>query len=206
MPRAILFDMDGVLISSRDAWFETLVAIAARRGASPIERAAFDASFGQGVTADIERFFPMLTAEELEHEYDRTFPEMLEHVVVMRGAREVTEALRARDLPTAVVTNTPPGLARTILARVGLDAGPCFGATRELAEKPAPDLVLAACASLSVAPEHALLVGDSAYDREAARTAGARFAGLGIEGETTIASLDELLVLDRLASRLTETR
>ena len=195
MLRAILFDMDGVLVSSREAWFRTLVVVAERRGHGTIDRAAFDDSFGQGLAADVDRFFPGLPPAELAFEYDRTFPEMIDHVVAMAGALDVTLALRTRGLATAVVTNTPTSLARTILARVGLDAGPCFGATAGLAEKPAPDLVLAACDSLAVPAAEALLVGDSRYDREAARAAGARFAGLGIAGEWTLSSLDQVLAL-----------
>jgi phosphoglycolate phosphatase/AHBA synthesis associated protein len=37
------------------------------------------------------------------------------------------------------------------------------------------------------------VVGDSPFDRDAALAAGARFAGLGIEGELTLARLGELL-------------
>jgi phosphoglycolate phosphatase/AHBA synthesis associated protein len=37
------------------------------------------------------------------------------------------------------------------------------------------------------------VVGDSQHDREAAHAAGARFAGLGIEGDVTLGSLGELV-------------
>lgn len=195
MPRAILFDMDGVLVSSREAWYHTLVAVASRNGLAAIDRSAFDASFGQGITADIDRFFPTFTQAELERAYDQTFAEMIDRVTAMDGAHEVTKALRSRGVPTAVVTNTPPALAERILACVGLDAGPCFGASGSLREKPAPDLVLAACAALALPPADAWLVGDSAYDRAAAARAGARFAGLGIEGERTLSALAEVLAL-----------
>ncbi len=61
--------------------------------------------------------------------------------------------------------------------------------------KPAPDMVLEACARLSVAPAAAWVGGDTEFDRAAARAAGARFAGLGIGGDLTLARLAELPLL-----------
>ena len=54
--RAILFDMDGVLVFSEDAWFavynETLLAF----GHPAIARAAFDAIYGNGTEADRDTY------------------------------------------------------------------------------------------------------------------------------------------------------
>jgi phosphoglycolate phosphatase-like HAD superfamily hydrolase len=44
-----------------------------------------------------------------------------------------------------------------------------------------------------VAPARAVVVGDSAHDREAARAAGALFVGLGTPGELEVDALAELL-------------
>ena len=69
------------------------------------------------------------------------------------------------------------------------------GGTDVAHPKPAPDMVIHACFRLGVAPGSAWVVGDTAYDRDAARAAGAHFAGLGIEGEVTLARLGDLLPL-----------
>jgi len=68
------------------------------------------------------------------------------------------------------------------------------GGTDVARPKPAPDMVLAACERLAVAPAASWVVGDTAYDRDAARAAGARFAGLGIEGDLTLERLADVLV------------
>ena len=39
------------------------------------------------------------------------------------------------------------------------------------------------------------MVGDSKYDAKAARAAGVRFAGLGLDGDVRLASLSEALAL-----------
>ena len=61
--RAVLFDLDGVLVDSREAWFEAMSRVAKELQAPAIARERFDATFGQGVDADIEAFYPGVTAE-----------------------------------------------------------------------------------------------------------------------------------------------
>jgi phosphoglycolate phosphatase-like HAD superfamily hydrolase len=58
--------------------------------------------------------------------------------------------------------------------------------------KPAPDLVLHACAKLGVAPSEAWMVGDSRFDRGAAEAAGVYFVGLGLDGQARIEQLEQL--------------
>ena len=44
--KAVLFDMDGVLVLSEDSWFEAMNEIAQRLGCPPITRAVFDRGWG----------------------------------------------------------------------------------------------------------------------------------------------------------------
>jgi HAD superfamily hydrolase (TIGR01662 family) len=105
------------------------------------------------------------------------------------GAREAVAAARAAGAAVGVVTNQS-GVARGLITPRGeaavrrrIDAllgpfdvwavcphGPGDGCG---CRKPAPGLVLAACARLGVAPERAVVVGDIAADLGAARAAGA---------------------------------
>ena len=78
--RAVLFDLDGVLVHSYEVWFQVMNDVARALGAAPISRAAFAESWGQGVVADVERFFPMVTVQELVHLYDEAFPTRLDHL------------------------------------------------------------------------------------------------------------------------------
>jgi phosphoglycolate phosphatase/AHBA synthesis associated protein len=191
--RAVLFDLDGVLVESYDVWFAVMNAAARALGYPPIRAEAFREAWGQGIEADVERFFPRHDVATLERCYEREFPRQLAHLEVAADAPAVLAAARERRLPTAVVTNTPAPLARAVLAHAGLSSDALVGGTDVPRAKPAPDAVLLACARLGAAPRDALLVGDSRFDREAARAAGVRFAGLGIEGDLTLRSLAELL-------------
>ena len=175
--RAVLFDMDGVLVDSFEAWLHLMNATARRFGCPPVGREQFRAVYGQPTEEDVRMFFPRQTVAEVEDFYDAHFGDYIDHVEANPDAPGVLAALRGMGLGVAVITNTPSPLARRILEGLGLAPDELVGGSDVPAAKPAPDMVLRACGLLGVAPDEALVVGDSAYDRQAAAAAGVRFAG-----------------------------
>lgn len=195
-PRAVLFDMDGVLLDSYEAWRGLVRAAGRDLAGREITDAEFHETWGQGVAADVERFFPGRSEAEVGRYYLEHFTEHAAGVRVDPEAETVLAELRRRGVRTAVITNTPGALARSIIAGAGLETGPVLGGDDVPRAKPAPDLVSAASALLGVPPAAALVVGDSRFDREAAAAAGAPFVGVGeAGGEVSIARLGALLRL-----------
>lgn len=110
-------------------------------------------------------------------------------VTPMPGAREAVAHLRARHIRVGVVTNQS-GVARGLLtteqvlsvhARIDELLGPfddfqfCPHEPEDRCDcrKPAPGMVLAACAALGVQPSDTVVIGDIGADVDAARAAGA---------------------------------
>ncbi|MCC8248906.1 D-glycero-alpha-D-manno-heptose-1,7-bisphosphate 7-phosphatase [Saccharothrix luteola] len=107
----------------------------------------------------------------------------------MPGARDVLRALRAHGVRTGVVSNQS-GIGRGLLTHAQVDAvnaeveallGP-FGAWQVCphhpddgceCRKPAPTMILRACAALGARPERTYFIGDIEADVEAALAAGA---------------------------------
>ena len=189
MIRAVLFDLDGVLVDSYEVWFQAMNTVARELAVPPISREAFADCWGQGVEQDVERFYPDSSVPELEDRYARAYPKHLEHLKVDPDAPGLLAALRERGLGTALITNTPQPIARTVLERAGLTLDAVVGGTDVPNAKPAPDMVLHACALLEVSPEAAVVVGDTAYDREAAAAAGVDFIGVRCEGAQRVEAL-----------------
>jgi HAD superfamily hydrolase (TIGR01509 family) len=196
-PSALLFDMDGVLIRSEEAWLRVLEDAGRRFRGSPVTREEFAPTFGQGTAEDVRVFGLRCTCAELDAFYLEHLPRYATEVWVNPDARGLLEALRARGLRRALVTNTVSALARSLLAGAHLlellEVLACADLVAHA--KPAPDLVLYALDGLGVEPGAALMVGDSRYDRGAAGAAGVRFVGLGLDGDARIERLGELLPL-----------
>ena len=191
--RAVLFDLDGVLVDSYRVWFHLLNGAARELGYPPISPDLFQSCWGQGIEADVEKFFNRHSVAEIETYYGDHFRGHLEHLGVVPEVPRVFETLRERSLRTAVITNTPAPVAWDMVNRAGGRPDLLVGGTDVPRPKPAPDMVLRACELLEIPAGETLVVGDSRYDREAARAAGTFFAGLGIDGDVRIDQLVDVL-------------
>jgi len=194
-PRAVLFDLDGVLIDSYLVWFHAINGFAADHGYPAVTEEDFGSCFGQGTAADIERWFHDHQPEDLDTYYNEHFLDHLEHMKVFPGAVELLADLAAAALPTALVTNTVAPLARELVVRLDLRVGEVCGTGEGAAAKPEPDLLLRALERLGVPAGDAWMVGDSRYDRQGAAAAGVPFVGRGIDGDRRVENLAELRTL-----------
>lgn len=92
------------------------------------------------------------------------------------GVEETLVALKKRDIKIAVVTSKKPRMLQRGLACLNLgkyvDTVIALGDTKE--SKPHAEPMLAACAKLQLVPQECLCVGDSPFDLQSGRNAGAR--------------------------------
>lgn len=196
--RGVLFDMDGVLIHSEEAWFDAMNEVAERLGVPAITRQAFDEGWGAGVPEDAERHYGGVDPDRLEALYTETVPRHLHRLVVVWP--EVFEVMDGLGLRVAVVTNTPQPLADQSLSMAGLSPG-VVCAAGDAEPKPAPDLILLALRRLGLRPDEVVMVGDSAFDARAAAAAGVRLVGVGQPGWRRVESIRELPGLDVFSER-----
>jgi HAD superfamily hydrolase (TIGR01509 family) len=196
--RGVLFDLDGVLVESRAVWFEVMRAIARKFGYPEISAEQMERAWGQGIAEDVRMFYPGFTVEELEGEYGLMFRQYVQHLKVEPDGPRVLEELRANGIRVAVVTNSPSEVARAMLDQARVDPDVLVSGNDVCEPKPAPDGILAALTLLQLTAAEAMFVGDTNFDREAARRARIGFAGYRIDGDVRIDSLGEVV---RLVSR-----
>jgi len=177
--QAVVFDMDGLMLDT-----EPIYRMAWQRAASDFGHEIDDRLYFRLIgrsSRDAERVlygifgedFPMaeFRARWLEHwkgEVDR------QGVSRKPGLDETLELLESMGVPKAVATSTEGGDALFTLRRAGLEErfdGIVTG--DQVAEgKPAPDIFLAAAASLGAPPERCIAFEDSDAGTVAARAAG----------------------------------
>ncbi|MBL8957171.1 MAG: HAD family phosphatase, partial [Myxococcaceae bacterium] len=148
--RAVLFDLDGVLVKSHEAWFRAVEESGRRFRGRAITREEFDPTFGQGTAADVQVFGLSCTPAQLDAFYVEEFVKHLATVWVNPDAADVMARLEARGIARALVTNSVGPIARALLAHGGLELPVLATADRVPYAKPAPDLVLLACRELGV--------------------------------------------------------
>ncbi len=195
---AVLYDLDGVLIDSRRAWYESIRRGRERWGYEPLSWDEFEPTFGQGVEADVTMFFPRHSVEQLAAWYDESMPGCLGDLEALPGALELLDTIRTRGVKQAVVTNSPRPLAEKILARTGIaERIDALAAAGDAPDKPAPDLLWLAMQRLDVTKDRVVYVGDSPTDCEAASAANVFLVGIGLDGDARVERVAELVgVLD----------
>ena len=99
---------------------------------------------------------------------------MREGTVLLPGAADALRELRHRGLRLAVCSNKPVEFTRQLLVWLGVanEFEAVLGPEDVPKPKPAPDMLIAACRRLQVAPGETLYVGDMVVDIRTARAAG----------------------------------
>jgi HAD superfamily hydrolase (TIGR01509 family) len=174
---AVLFDLDGVLVDSEPSWYAVESALVERLGGvwGPEHQ---QACIGGTLDASC-RYIAELTgtARSIEELRGEVLAEMATHfrsvVPVHVGAVELVDAVRARGVPTALVTSTYRVLADAVLDRLGAHRFDTVVTGDEVrAGKPDPEPYLTACARLGVPPASAVVVEDAPTGIRAAEAAG----------------------------------
>jgi phosphoglycolate phosphatase len=186
--RAVLFDLDGVLIDSYEAWYHVVNETARSFGLAAVSRGKFRTTWGQGIDADLQNLFSGRTRAAVETAFDRGIRSRSSAIHVNPEARSTLDALRRAGVRTACVTNTQESLGLALVTACGLlpllDTFMAVRAGRR--EKPAPDLLLAALSSIAVPASAALMVGDSRFDAQAAMTSHVRFLNYDFRAGTSL--------------------
>ena len=182
MIKAVIFDLDGVLVTTDELHFEAWKALADKLGINDFTKADNVRQRGVSRMASLEvvlektdRAFSeeekLALAEEKNEIYVRSLSALSE-ADVLSGANEFIDYLKSKGIKTAVGSaskNTPLILEKTKLAGK-FDAVSCGLDTTK--SKPDPEVFLIAAKKFGVAPCDCVVVEDSDAGIEAAKTGG----------------------------------
>ena len=209
--RAVLFDLDGVLVDSYAAHMRSWRQLAAEEEL-PFSERDFARSFGRTSRESIATYWPGRASEtaRLDARKEALFRDDIgERFPAMDGARELVEALRAADFALAVASSAPPENVELALERLGFAA--CFGAVVTGADvhrgKPDPQVFLLAAERLAAPPAGCVVVEDAPVGVAAAHAGAMKAVALlstgrrredfdDVKPEQLVSSLRELSLAD----------
>lgn len=176
-PRAVIFDMDGLLLDSEPLYRVTWKAAASSLG-FPIDDVLYERFVGRGNAESEEilreHFGERFPLDEFRNRWRHDWDERLAASPLARkaGAMELLDLLEQREIPTALATSSPRVLALRCLGDLASRFDALAFGDEVSHSKPAPDLFLLAANRLAVASGDCLVLEDSEAGVRAARAAG----------------------------------
>ncbi len=176
--RLIIFDWDGTLMDSEAHIVASMHGAMDNMGIERLPVTDISNIIGLGMREALDTLFPAQAAnDDFAHDFVAAYREYFfaedADQGFFGGAMQVLEAMRQRGLLLAVATGKSRRGLQMALQQHGLEK--YFDATRcadETASKPDPLMLDEILQTLSVAPEQAVMIGDTEYDMGMAASAG----------------------------------
>jgi HAD superfamily hydrolase (TIGR01509 family) len=176
---AIVFDNDGLLLDTEEAWTRAQVDLFQRYGQrfEDEHKRSLLGTATREAAAKLEVMLeqPGRGLELVAECHELVMVEALAGVPPRPGALELLQAVRDSGLPVGLASNSSREFVERVLSVAGLLNGHFdLIVTADDVErpKPAPDLYLAACAGLEATPERSAALEDSQTGVASARAAG----------------------------------
>lgn len=212
--RLLVFDWDGTLMDSEAHIVACMQQAARDVDLAPISREAGRDVIGLGLHEAASVLLPDTSDKDRRRFAERYREHFLASAFrngqpasrFFPGARKTLEKLRARGYLLAVATGKGRhGLDRAMQATGTRES---FHATRcadETASKPDPRMLVELTQELGVEPAHTVMVGDTEYDMQMARSAGAAAVAVsyGVHERERLMACEPLTCLERIGDLVT---
>lgn len=177
--RAVIFDMDGVLVDSEPAFYEAANQVLAEEG-HHIEWERYQRLLGTSVSETWRVLISMLGLRAGLQSYLERYDGVLlaclgQPRAPLPGVLQLLNELEARSIPCGLATSSRKAWMDTLLEASGIPLHTLSAlAWRELVaeSKPAPDLYLHAAELLAVPPERCIAIEDTPTGIASAKAAG----------------------------------
>ncbi|HEY0189767.1 MAG TPA: HAD-IA family hydrolase [Kofleriaceae bacterium] len=188
---AVLFDLDGTLVDTNDMHVRAWHAAMKTHGyhVAPDRIAVEVGKGGDQLVPDVlGREAEQKAGEALRKTHGEEFKKIAERegILMMPGARELMDAMRARGLKLALATSSSDDGLEVVERASGVAWRELFdvvtGADDAKRSKPAPDIVTVAVEKLGMGPAECAMFGDTPWDAKSAKRAGVTLIGVRCGG------------------------
>jgi len=210
-PRAVVFDMDGLMFNSEDVYQEVGSELMRRRGCE-YTRELCDAIMGRPPRDCFETIIQYHGLDErweaMAAESEEIFISLLDGwLAPMPGLLELLDALEAAGIPKAICTSSSGRLLHECVSRFRMEPRFQFMLSAEdiVHGKPHPEIYLKAAERFGIEPHEMLVLEDSQAGCRSADAAGATVVAVpGLHSSTQDFSGADLIVESLADPRLYE--
>lgn len=183
--KAVIFDLDGLLIDSEPAWEKADAELFRRHNkvhTPEINKQIMGMKPREIVKLFIEKYgFEGQIDDLLRERMDLVYGFLLDNLTLMEGAKEILDELQQKKIIMAIATSGhSKEKAAEITAKLGIDhyMKVILSGDDVLNGKPAPDIYLETALKISVVPFHCLVFEDAPNGVKSAKAATMRVYGV----------------------------
>jgi len=208
--KLLIFDLDGTLVDSRKDLANSINAMLVNYHRAELPDDVIATYIGDGAPTLVRRSLGFKDDHDLQPK-DEEFIEdalvfflefyrehKLDFTYVYDGVKEALEKLEARGLAMSVLSNKPVNPSRIIANTLGLGGffKSIYGGNSFETKKPDPMGVNTLLREHGVAPNEAVIIGDSSIDMQTGRNAGIWSCGCtyGLSPETLVGTPGDVMV------------
>lgn len=201
--KAVIFDMDGVLIDSEQFWTQAELDVFSSYGVQVTDDLAAQTKYmtTQEVTEFWYERFPWenFDSSELENKVVTRVIEMIQDQdCTMSGVQEFIKNLKNKEYKIGLATNAPLRVAHVVLEK--LQVRDLFDTVHssefETQGKPHPAVYLTSAKNMGISPEHCIAIEDSQSGLKAAKEAGMQTVIFTNNDASIDSSLADFKILD----------
>ncbi len=205
--KAVIFDLDGTIVTTEDAWEKAALSWLARQGISADRYAQHEQYLAEellGVTPKewsnaIKKTFQLSVSQDDLFDQIRTelFEVYGKDVTFIAGFESFYDRMCARKLPHAIATNSDDESLQSINQLMHLSnffKHHIYNISMVPRGKPHPDLYLHAAYKLGMDPADCIAIEDSAIGIQAAKNAGIYCIGITTAGKPDLLRQADLVV------------
>ena len=183
--RAAIIDLDGTMLHTAPDFHVAINRMRDDLELKPLDIETITHFVGKGTENLMRRVLAVdYGPDEVEAHFAKALASYQKHYLsingdystIYPGVREGLDALKAKRLRLACVTNKPIAFAAPLLAKTGLQSyfDVVYGGDSLPKKKPDPYPLLKVCEYFGLQPLQVVAIGDSSNDAQAARAAGCR--------------------------------
>lgn len=201
--KAVIFDMDGVLIDSEKFWKQAESEVFSSLGVKVLDE--FTALTKSMTTKEVTRFwykrFPWsgLTLQAVEEQVVRRVMELIKtENCEMKGIKTFIESLHGSGLKIGLATNSPAIIIPVVLNKLGIDN--YFDAVTSADDvpkgKPDPEIYILTANKLQINPSECIVIEDSCSGILAAKSASMKVAAFTNNKKTILQQETDYVIHD----------